>query len=483
MSTLAALAKAQAAEVQRAQRLCLYRHIHISRQPLVIVPLAMDGEANAPLAALIGELGGSPRLLTVAEPRDRDQRFAFAADLAAIVLDYIDTGSEDPQLLVPNPPAVTFLKLLGRSTRLRRTTGQWAVPPAVPLLGRWLTFFTDRYEHPASSLMLAMTDALTQHWATGQSGLEDGNLAAVLAWIDPPEGQTASQAARAAEDPLLSPPAGPATDPSFDNEVLDPLMRAVRSATLTGDGRAYDRAKAAYDNALATQLVPTWRLMRRAGALLGGLPEAAHVRQRHAADNEAVLRHREHISSGGPPQPRRDGAVSAARRLAMLERTQEMVSAQRAFDDPLVMAEYRLQGDAFAGRVIAAEPGRTVKPNTRQLLRPLITIATLDGPDLEGRRTVFTSPSRPAQQAIISDITRHQEWLHITLELSGGMGRKLIAEPGSVPELGDYVCYAAFTDTYRQPPAFPEPDATPWTHGGPPPVFIPADDDAREAWS
>ena len=32
-------------------------------------------------------------------------------------------------------------------------------------------------------------------------------------------------------------------------------------------------------------------------------------------------------------------------------------------------------------------------------------------------------------------------------------------------------------------PAFPAPEDTPWTHGGPPPQYVPSDDDAREDWS
>jgi hypothetical protein len=63
------------------------------------------------------------------------------------------------------------------------------------------------------------------------------------------------------------------------------------------------------------------------------------------------------------------------------------------------------------------------------------------------------------------------------------MGRSLTPEPGSVPGVGEPVCYAAFSDAYQPPPAFPEPEDTPWTHGGPPPVYVPSDEDAREDWS
>jgi len=71
----------------------------------------------------------------------------------------------------------------------------------------------------------------------------------------------------------------------------------------------------------------------------------------------------------------------------------------------------------------------------------------------------------------------------VVLELSGGMGRGLTAGPGTVPAVGEVACYATFSDGYQPPPAFPEPEQTPWTHGGPPAPYAPTDEDAQEDWS
>ena len=123
MSTLTALARAQAQASGVAQRIATVRHVHLEPEPLVLVPLTMAGEANAPLAAMVGTARDRPRLLIVPQPRNRDQRFAFAADLAAVVVSYIDGRSgaseavpadrgrdtrwrlcDAPQVLVPNAP-------------------------------------------------------------------------------------------------------------------------------------------------------------------------------------------------------------------------------------------------------------------------------------------------------------------------------------------------------------------------------------------
>jgi hypothetical protein len=493
VTLLTSLARVLAAETGRAQPIRTVRHVHLSQRPLVFVPLQLAGEACAPLAAIVGDDPDKPHLLTVHEPRDRTQRFEFAAALAEIVLAYIDgyTTAEPepgapypdaPQLLVPNVGGVTFTRLLGRSTRFRRTEGDCAVEHTVPLLGRWLSFYSERSEVPPSALFLPMTAALADHWATGQSAAEDANLAALAGWIDPPDGMTGAAAARVAEDPVRCPPAGPATDPSFDNEVLAPRIGAVRAAREAGDGAALRRAELAMEAALATQLEPTWELMWRAVGLLRAMPEGAHVADRWHADRRAFTSHVERVREGGAPQPRRDGAVAAAARLARLERDAQRLAVQRAYDDPLVMAEYRLTGEAFAGTVAEADPVRLDTSGKRAKLRPRITVETSDEV-LAEPGVKLTSPAYPKQTALIVAILPADDRARVVLELEGGMGRSLTPTPGSVPAAGELVTYTTLRDDFQQPPKFPAVEDTPWTHGGPPPAYVPADEDAAEEWS
>ena len=84
MSTLTSLARAEAVPAGRAQPIAAVRHVHVHDRPLVLIPLTLAGEANAPLAAMVGDYPDSARLLVVAQPRNRDQRFAFAAELASV---------------------------------------------------------------------------------------------------------------------------------------------------------------------------------------------------------------------------------------------------------------------------------------------------------------------------------------------------------------------------------------------------------------
>ncbi|MER6626969.1 hypothetical protein ABT301_01790 [Streptomyces sp. NPDC000987] len=518
MSLISTLARLEAVRSGRAQPAATVRHRHLSERPLVLVPLTTAGEAGAPLGALVGTERDAPRLLVVAQPRDRDLRFAFLAELADLVLPYIEgyagqveaaertdtdpeTGkrvkvevelcADAPQLIVPSRAGIDFVRLLGRSMRFRRTAEQdpetpYPAPPRVPLLGRWLTHYAERARMPGSSLLLAMTDVLARHWATGQSTLEDQHLGALLAWIAPPEqGATGAEAAlhaelaRDARGQLLCPPAGPATDPAFDNKLLAPAVerydRARTALAAAEDGlQADDRlaeltaAEREIGALIESVTRPTWERVWDGLALLRALPEGAHVEERWTRDRWSFTGHRDRVAAGEPPQPRRDDAVTAANKLAAREREQARLEAQEALDDPLVMAGRRLAGEAFAGEVtdvvMAYSEGKRPSP------RPLVTVRTDDRPQLGERVKVYRSLGGRPQAAEFAG--REDDGL-LVLRILDKMGRGKEPEAGSVPEKGDLVCFTLFEHEQRGGPKLPDPERTPWTHGGPPGEAVP----------
>ncbi len=306
-----------------------------------------------------------------------------------------------------------------------------------------------------------------------------------MAWIDPPAGMTGTQAAAAAEDPVACPPAGPTTDPSFDNEVLAPAIEAYERAVAADS--LVERRRAELEGVLRTQLEPTWRLMWRAVALLHDLPAGSRVAGRWAEDRDAFTNHCSHLDDGGVPQPRRDAAVAAAQRLHRLERAQASYDVQRAYDDPMVMADHRLTGEAFVGEVTAADPTRVDDSGKRRVLRPRITVTTADVV-LVTPGTTLASPDRPSsQKATVVSVARNDDGTaEVVLELAGGMGSSLTPPPGSVPEVGERLCYTTLTGSFFPAGAFPSREETPWTHGGPPAPYdddAPTADDAREEWS
>jgi hypothetical protein len=512
VSLISTLARMEAVEAGRAQPLATVRHRHLSERPLVLVPLTTSGEAGAPLGALVGTDPEEPRLLVVPQPRDRDLRFAFLAELADAILPYVDSFAEDvetaersetdpetgkkvkvevalcadaPQLVVPSRAGVEYVRLLGRSTRFRRTVEQdpetpFPAPPRVPLLGRWLTHFGERARVPGSSLLVAATDLLNRHWATGQSSLEDQHLGALLAWIDPPEGESGAEAAlraelgRDAQGQLVCPPAGPATDPAFDNRLLAPAIEAYDKARqalgAAQDGEAAEDGLAALHRAereirrlVAGQLRPTWYGVWQALGLLRELPEGARVADRWTRDRWSFTGQRDRIAAGEPPQPRRDDAVTAAQKLAAREQAQGQLEAQEALDDPLVLAGRRLAGEAFVGEV--AEVTMAWSESKRPAPRPLLTVRTDDRPHLgEGVKVYRTLDGRPQSAEFVG----REDDGALVLRLLDKMGRSKDPAEGTVPEKGERIAWTLFEHDQRPGAKLPDPEETPWTHGGPP---------------
>ncbi|HEU4349301.1 MAG TPA: hypothetical protein VFR35_16110, partial [Actinoplanes sp.] len=210
-----------------------------------------------------------------------------------------------------------------------------------------------------------------------------------------------------------------------------------------------------------------WEQMWRAIGLLRALPAGSRVAGRWDADRDTYSGFVQHLADGGPPQPRRDGAIAAAARLHRLENAAARYAVQRAFDDPLVMAEYRLAGAAFAGVVTLADPDRVDDSGKRPVLRPRIMVRTGEPVRVEPG-AVLTSPARPGQKATVVYVNPAGDETDVVLELSGGMGRKLVAEPGSVPAVGERLVLTTLSEAFRPGGTFPDPADTPWTHGGPP---------------
>ena len=496
MSLVSMLARLEAMESSRAVLLTAFRHRHLSDRPLVIVPLTMAGEAGAPMAAMLGTSRTRPQLLVVSQPRNRDQRFAFAAELGRIVMDYVDSCRSQrrsaagtrgtarsrytnaPQMLVPNRSGIKALSNLGRMCRFRSTTGPYPVSPAVPQLGAWLTFFADHAEQAGTAMLLPVTDLLSEHWATGQSMLENQNLPSLLAWIDPPDGLTVAQAVRDAENPTLCPPAGPATDPGFDIAVLEPAIKAHSKARAAGDAQALARAEASLRDALAGQLEPTWNTMWRAIALLRAVPQAPRTASRFERDCAAFTDFSDYLDEGGLPQPKRDSPIAAARRLSRLERALADFESDLAFDDPYVLADRRSIGEAFAGPVIDAQTDRVATTEKgRRVPRPRITVRTED-PVRLADETQLTSPSMPAgHKAVIVSTKPDGDASLVLLEVTGGMGRARKPKPGTVPAPGQHIAYLP-DPGWRPTPQFPDRNSTPWTHRAAP--TEPTTDSAEE---
>ncbi|MET7636832.1 hypothetical protein [Streptomyces sp. NPDC005078] len=483
MSLLTTVIKLRAAKAEHALPLSRVRHHHLSHRPLIVIPLNRSGETASPLALMLGTHQDRPHLL-VAPPRGTNSD--LLNDAAAVINTYIQGFQQEietrpatakrpaqelytdaPQILVPNATSAQYLQLLGRALRFRPPPDGIDPTLSAPRLGQWLTYFSERREYPGSALMLALTDLLATHWATGQSPMEDTNLAAILAWIDPPPHTTGLRAALDADNPLLHRPAGPTTDPSFDSIELDRIFKDFDTARASGNTQAQEHHLADLRQTLHAYLRPTWNNAWTALSLLQGLPQTPGANKRWTTDKIQFTQQSRYIDDGGRPQPIHDHAVQAARRLGQLEQAAAAFEAERALEDPFALAERHTTGEAFTGTVVETDPDHTALTDKGNLtLRPRFTLHTTDPLRLEPGHTLVT-PANTRRRYEICESTPEPGGTRIVMQSNTHNGTLRNPNREAIPDLGAEMCFTTAPEYFQQP-QFPTRENTPWTHGGPP---------------
>ncbi|MFE0423654.1 hypothetical protein ACFW15_14710, partial [Streptomyces sp. NPDC058953] len=269
----------------------------------------------------------------------------------------------------------------------------------------------------------------------------------------------------------------PATDPGIDETPHALMSRRDEAA----DDRVREALGRRIDAELRTQLMPTWRLMWQGIRLLRELPEGARVAERWAYDRRILSDYAAYLAEDGRPQARRDQAVGAARKLARMEDALTRYEAERAYDDPLVMADHELTGRAFTGRIVARDLDRTIPGARKGLRRPTVVLRTDERPRLPVG-TAVKSPVRAGQKAEILDVAERDGGYETVIQLNGGFGAgQGPPPPGTVPDEGEELTYTSL-DPSTLVSRLPAEEDTPWTHGGPPQPYEPTPEDAEEIW-
>jgi hypothetical protein len=335
------------AAFQQGRAVVLASHQQIVIQPgaLVICPLAMAGEDTTIHAIAVGAIGQPPSVRVVPDPRVRDDQYQLVTWFGGIIEQYYArcraTG-DFPQLWTTSGGAAGHLDVLADRFRFVRDN------PSVKRTGDLLTYATERAPVHGQQALMTMTGALSSHFATGQQDGEDDHLGAFLTWLDPPEGEDIHRAVARAEQDVM----GVKTDPEFDRDTLQPLIKRYHQARKSGATPAQMRARAA---AIEAELAPIVTRIYEAtqrgfGFLLGRFPPSGQLAELASIEASSFRNFMEQRDAGNP-LPYRDRPRAGAFKITEREFAVQATEAGAIYGDSVARARAQMTGEVLVGQV------------------------------------------------------------------------------------------------------------------------------------
>ncbi|MBO0657371.1 hypothetical protein J1792_33070 [Streptomyces triculaminicus] len=456
---LTALLRVRAAQEGRAQRAARFRHLHIADEPLVVAAYNLAGDPASPLGIVYGTDRERPCFRVAPEPRNRDIRFRLLNTFFSDFVAYVDALPEGdpPQVIAGNQATLDYLFRIGDSVRFL-PVGE-GVEPETVLGGRHLVRLVERRQRPGAATAVALTRDLAAHWITGQSALEDAALGPLLAWIDPPEGQTGRGAAESAEHTGL--PVGPLPKPEWDEKLARLITKFNEARDGATDPKLVSRLGTPVKRMVRDALMESWDDVWRGLDLLVDLPEAPHAQERWAEDSEDWAAWRKYIHVPEARLARKTSARAAVWQLGDREQAQRRVEAQKIVDDPLKFVAAVADGLALSGLVVSADPDRKIVPPGRKnkVSRPLFTLS-LERPSPLPLHTEVFWLDRLACQGRIVEMTMSPP--RVTIEIAKGT-RRTRGEDPTFPRLGREARFTTLDPGQDWRIKLPDADEV-WTH-------------------
>ncbi len=471
MTLLDVVMAAEAAQAGAAVRRTAYRHVHLSDRPLVVVAYNLSGEAAAPLGIMYGTDNDPTKasLVVATEPRNRDSRFGainvFSADFVEFVRPHMvlralpvprklgtfrQQTSSVPQIVTPNRATRAYLGArLGRSLRYLGLGDTHEVPESTQWTGAHLSWFAEHANLPGQSTFLAMTETLSQHFVTGQSALEDENLATLLAWIDGLPDDRLPALERLEQHAY-----GPVPNPDWERR-LEPFVKAYTEGLRGNDVDKMRLASEHVEGAVRDALSIAYAATHRAIAVMRSISPASSVAKRWDNDVYEWSVHARRAASGIPRFARRHDPLRAAAMLQRWSSTAEELETDQAFDDPLILARLDAAGRCLAGNVGSLDVDhKEVKPGgTKRTTVPLIKL-TLTAPTQLLAGDVVRWDGDQRVKGELRDV--HPDSL--TVAITGGVKALGAASVG----VGDEMVFVGLDPWGGRNPWAP--DEVPWTH-------------------
>jgi hypothetical protein len=447
-----ALLRLRAWHEGRAQVRVSCQQVCIQPHAMLLAPVKMAGEDVTVFACGWGGRGGPMRFDFVADPRNRDAEFALFARLGAVLARYFtwcQARGLHPQVWVASPAAVRLLDLL--ADRLRYAgTGPAAKPAEVVRFGEHLTHLAQRAAVPGNQTLLAATEVLGLHFATGQQPAEDAHLRAFLAWIDPPPGRPLEEVVAEAEATPMGVLAQPDTD---NNDLAGPVAAWNAARRRDASPAALDALARPVGAVLHTVVTPIFDAIGVAIDAVErlGLPELASLAGRVTDEERAFASFVAYLDRPDHRFALRDQPLPAALGLLEREAAAADLAAELALEDPLCRAQAASAGAALTATLVGHR--QTTEPSTgptgRRSRRQVHTI-TLRTAEADGRLRpgdTFRWTTNPGLVVQVDDFTTDPSGgLQIAARVTGGFIRPGVPPVGTVLEL-----VAAVPERWRFP--------------------------------
>lgn len=458
---------ARAHEDGRAHRTASLLHRRLLERPLQIVAWEYGVEPFT-VGAIGYGVGDAAELSVPGFPINRDLLFMALESFAADFNRYFDMPYDDcdeiergarivlrsrtiPQIVVPNSETVALLGRLGRRLAYLRVDGDRPANPQLIRLGRHLMFVARRSQFSGQQLVVPATELLAAHWQSGMSGYEAMSLAALDAWIEPPQGIHAFEAAAEAERR----PVGPRPD-GRDGSEADRLVEAFNEAR----ARSTDRDVVGpmlgdlrrHYGALVER---TWHLTRRCIDRVRAWPEAPSVERRFEADRDAYSEHMAWMN--GPAEGRRRArptARQAAMELDRLEAADSGTAAEEAVDDPVRLVPLIVSGKAIAGRVRSVDAEHRVQVGAQRRRRPIVVLDCEEPCVMPLGKELWWTGEPAGREYVICNVESAGQGSRVTLELQTDRSKALPA-PGERASFSHFRLGAGYQRYLPEQPPWP----------------------------
>jgi hypothetical protein len=469
MKNLDVALASRAHRIGRALRTSAFRHRHLVPNPMAIVLWQLGAEPFTAAAIGWGTSRDHISFTVAGDPRNRDMAFEALLRLARWFNPLFEShadhreelargnysvsrGASAPQILVANRATVELFGRLGRRLAYLPVDGDHPAAPELVRLGRHLVFLWNHWAVPGQQLVLSLTDLLGAHWATSQSEFEQHSLAALDAFIDPPDGMHGFEAASLAERHSVGPvPAGQ------DDELLDPLVEQLNKR----------RGGCTDPSTIASLLRPieahyrplvrrTWDLVWACQERELSHPEAPSVSRRWDEDRRAFTAHIDWMTRGGLRRTRQTPR-QAALTLRNMEEAKRLLDAEEACDDPLRMIPYLLENKAVRGRVVEVDQEHREAGGRSLVRRPLVILHSPEPCSIPLGRELWWTEQPDGREFVIHEVAPSENGgAVVTLKLMTGSGATRL------PAVGSDACFSIHTTAEGWLSRLPSDD--PWPH-------------------